>query len=336
MKKINFLLLAFVMLVALRPLGAMAQDRGISGDANGDGKVNITDVTTIINYLLSGDGSAIDLSAADVDGNGTVKITDVTELINILLGNAEPTHPDTMTFTVNGVSVTMVYVAPGTFMMGSTEDNDSQEAKPAHQVTLTKGFYISQTEVTQEFYTAVVGYYNGAYISPQNPATYETVSSLQNFFGWLSYYVSQGQMTMRLPTEAEWEFAARGGNLSRGYRYAGSDDIDEVAWYRGNSGDTMHPVAQKSPNELGLYDMSGNAYEWVQDYPTGIFQEYYSAEPQVDPLIDANSPYAYIYNDQHIIRGGAFGYFPEKCTVTSRGVAARNAVTGFRIVYQPE
>ena len=328
MKKINFLLSAFAVLVALLPLGAMAQDRGILGDANGDGKVNITDVTTIINYLLSGDGSAIDLSAADVDGNGTVKITDVTELINILLGNAEPTHPDTKTFTYNGVTFTMSYVAPGTFTMGATPEQGSDaenREKPAHQVTLTRGFYISQTEVTFGLLEAVMGTNVMPATGPSDyPAMMISDSMAKSFCNVLGSYLG---LDLDLPTEAEWEYAARGGHKSLGYKYSGSDNIDEVAWYKSNSGGTYHPVAQKKPNELDLYDMSGNVNEWCRDR-IELFYNPYPSEPQVDPCNNS------AYGNTCMVRGGTKEDVATRCRVSARYEAqSLNMLTGFRFIF---
>ena len=326
MKKINFLLSALSLLIAMLPLVSWTQYRGIRGDANGDGKVNITDVTSIINYLLSGDGSAIDLSAADVDGNGTVKINDVTELINILLGNEEPTYADTKTFTVNGVSFTMVYVAPGTFMMGAS-DKDGNEATeyefPAHQVTLTKGFYISQTEVTYGLWEAVMGTTALPFSGPSDyPAVMMSDLKADFFCRALRFLGPE----FSLPTEAEWEYAARGGHKSEGYKYSGSDDVNEVAWYNGNSGGTYHPVGQKKPNELGLYDMSGNVNEWCRDC-IQLFYNPYPSEPQVDPC--NNRP-----GNTCMVRGGTKEDVATRCRVSARYEAqSLNMLTGFRFIF---
>ena len=284
-------------------------------------------MTAVINYLLSGDDSAIDLSAADVDGNGVVKISDVTALIDILLGNADPIHPDTMTFTYNGVTFTMSYVAPGTFTMGATAEQGSDaenNEKPAHQVTLTRGFYISQTEVTFGLLEAVMGTNVMPATGPSDyPAMMISNPMAKSFCNILGSYIG---LDLELPTEAEWEYAARGGHKSMGYKYSGSDNIDEVAWYKSNSGGDYHPVAQKKPNELGLYDMSGNVNEWCRDC-IQLFYNPYPSEPQVDPC--NNRP-----GNTCMVRGGTKEDVATRCRVSARYEAqSLNMLTGFRFIY---
>lgn len=154
----------------------------------------------------------------------------------------------------NGVKITippdMVYVAGGTFQMGSNSDDDDE--KPVHTVTVSS-FYMDKTEVTQAEYRKVMGI-NPSSLSGCDDCPVEQV----NWYDANEYAKKVGK---RLPTEAEWEYAARGGNKSKGYTYSGSNSISSVGWYGDNSGYKTHPVAQKQPNELGLYDMSGNVYE---------------------------------------------------------------------------
>lgn len=262
------------------------------GDVNSDGAVDINDVTKLINYVLTGDATGVDRAAADVDYSTHVDINDVTALINYILSGAWPTP----TFTVGGVTFKMIPVSGGTFMMGARDGEPSAGSyeKPLHQVTLSS-FSIGETEVTQALWLAVMGS-NPSYFTGDLNRPVEKVSwgDCQTFITKLN------QMTggnFRLPTEAEWEFAARGGNQSVGYIYAGSDTPDDVAWYSDNSGSTTHPVAQKQANELGLYDMSGNVSEWCSDW---YDSDYYSVSPSVNPT-GPESGY------QRVSRGGNHG-----------------------------
>ena len=183
------------------------------------------------------------------------------------------------TFEVNGIEFNMMRVEGGTFMMGAMEGDTRANAneKPAHEVTLTYDYYIGQTEVTQGLWKAVMG-------SDNNPSTMKGDDLPVNNVLWedaQEFVYKLSQMTglsFDLPTEAEWQFAARGGNRSKGYLYAGSDNADDVAWYSSNSGGVTHTVVTKQPNELGIYDMSGNVFEWCSDWLAP-----YSAEAQVDP-----------------------------------------------------
>ena len=202
---------------------------GIRGDVNNDDNVSISDVTSLIDYLLSGDASSINLISADVNHDSNVSISDVTALIDYLLSGEWPTGP-VQTFTVNGVDFVMIPVEGGTFMMGATAEQGSDASsreKPVHQVTLTS-YSIGQTEVTQELWTAVMGsnpsYFNGSHL----PVEQVSWDDCQVFIATLNEMTNQN---FRLPTEAEWEFAARGGNGSLGYKYSGSNDLSIVAWY---------------------------------------------------------------------------------------------------------
>ena len=175
-----------------------------------------------------------------------------------------PDTPNVRTYTVNGVSFDMVKVQGGTFNMGATReqgsDADSDE-KPAHSVTLSS-YYIGQTEVTQALWKAVMGSNPSHFKGDNLPVEEVSWDDCQEFVRKLNQLTGKN---FRLPTEAEWEYAARGGGKSRGYKYSGSNTLGDVAWYEDNSGSTTHPVATKQANELGLYDMSGNVDEWCQD-----------------------------------------------------------------------
>ena len=203
------------------------------------------------------------------------------------------------TITVNGVSFEMVYVEGGSFDMGSdTEYNE----KPVHSVTLSD-YYIGKCEVTQELWEAVMGSNPSNFRGAQNPVESVSWNDCQNFIKKLNSLTGR---TFRLPTEAEWEYAARGGKKSSHYKYSGSDNIDDVAWYDDNSGDKTRPVGTKSPNELGIYDMSGNVYEWCSDW-----WGYYSAGAQTNPQGPSSS-------SGRVLRGGTWDGYAGLCRVLSR------------------
>ncbi len=196
----------------------------------------------------------------------------------------------TETFTVNAVQFKMVRVEGGTFQMGGTSEQGSDaydNEYPVHSVTLSD-YYIGQTEVTQELWEAVMGS-NPSYFKGNNQCPVEDVSwdDCQEFIKKLNRLTGKN---FRLPTEAEWEYAARGGNKSKGYKYSGSNDADAVAWYK----DKTHPVATKQANELGLYDMSGNVFEWCQDW----YGDYMS-HSQINPK-GANT------GSSRVLRGGSW------------------------------
>ncbi len=200
----------------------------------------------------------------------------------------------------------MVKVAGGTFTMGasaSDSEADSDE-KPAHRVTLS-GYYIGKYEVTQKQWVEIMGS-NPSYFKGDNlPVEKVSWDDIQEFLRKLN---AKTGMSFRLPTEAEWEFAAHGGNSSRGYKYSGSDNIDSVAWYYDNSGNKTHPVGTKSPNELGIYDMSGNVCEWCQDW---FDANYYSNSPLSNPKGPSSGAY-------RVLRGGSWNINARYCRVSFR------------------
>jgi len=221
--------------------------------------------------------------------------------------DSQSLEPSNKTFTVNGVSFTMVYVEGGTFTMGATSEQGSEahdSEKPAHSVTLSS-YMIGQTEVTQALWQAVMGN-NPSNFKGDSRRPVEKVSwkNCQKFLRKLNSITGQN---FRLPTEAEWEFAARGGTKSLGYKYSGSNNIDDVAWYTYNSGRTTHPVGTKAANELGIYDMSGNVYEWCSDWYGS-----YSSSSQTNPQGSSSDSY-------RVLRGGGWCDDARHCRVALRG-----------------
>lgn len=292
----------------------------VEGDVNGDGNVTAADVTALYDFLLNNDTD--NLIIGDINGDGNITAADITAVYDILLGgtSTDPHPLITTEYTVNGVSFKMVKVDGGTFMMGA-KYNDTEalsSEKPAHQVTLTNSYYIGQTEVTQELWEAVMGnnpsFFNGDNYGTNLQRPVENISwdECQLFIAKLNEMTGND---FRLPTEAEWEFAARGGNNSRGYIFSGSDNIDDVGWYNMNTshvfqgeGYGTQPVATKSPNELGIYDMSGNVMEWCQDY---YHYDYYSISPSINPTGPASG-------DIHVCRNGCWYQDAWFCRVTYR------------------
>ena len=237
---------------------------------------------------------------------------------------------DILTFTVNGVTFNMVKVAGGTFTMGATKEHeyfDADDARPAHQVTLTD-YYIGQTEVTQALWETVMGNNPSNFKGENLPVENVYWDDCQAFIEKLNRLLSNelGGKRFTLPTEAQWEFAARGGNKSKRYKYAGSNNLDDVAWYGDNSGEQKHPVAQKQPNELGLYDMSGNVWEWCQD-----LYGRYSLNAQTDPQGPKDGA-------KRVLRGGSWYFYAKGCRVSYRGSYTpgdRYSLLGLRLCLIP-
>ena len=236
-----------------------------------------------------------------------------------------------------GLNMKMVYVEGGQFQMGATSEQSGEaygDESPVHHVQL-ESFYIAECEVTQAQWQKIMG--TTVYqqrdkagtsnsmrgVGDDHPIYYVNWEEAQMFCRELSALTGK---TYLLPTEAQWEYAARGGKNSRKYKYSGSYAIDAVAWYTSNSGDATHPVKQKRANELGLYDMSGNVWEWCSDW----YGSY--------PSSMQNNPTGASSGQNRVLRGGSWGYDARDCRVSRRDddtPSGRNGHGGFRVVCLP-
>lgn len=229
-----------------------------------------------------------------------------------------------ITYTINGVSFKMIRVDGGAFQMGATSEQgistEITNEKPVHSVTLST-YYICETEVTQGLWYAIMGQkpssdkeWMGWGLGSDYPAYYISWDMAQEFISKLNDVTGR---KFRLPTEAEWEFAARGGTKSKGYKYAGSNTIGDVAWYEVNPAEQTHPVATKKANELGLYDMSGNVREWCSDWYDYF---YYKDSPVSNPTGPSTG-------ESRVMRGGSIGEDEDACRVSCRGSRAPTSDT---------
>ncbi len=237
-----------------------------------------------------------------------------------------------------GLNMKMVYVEGGTFQMGATSEQGGDaegDETPVHTVTLDS-YYIAECEVTQAQWQKIMGTTlseqkskagaSSTYgVGDNYPMYYVSWEEAQDFCRELSRITGK---KYRLPTEAQWEYAARGGKHNSGAKYSGRSSIATVAWYTENSGSTTHAVKQKTPNELGLYDMSGNVWEWCNDWYSS---SYYSSSPQ-------NNPTGPSSGSDRVLRGGSWGSAASKCRVSYRGnntPSSRSNDYGFRVVCLP-
>ena len=237
-------------------------------------------------------------------------------------------------FTVNGVRFIVQYVKGGTFMMGATPEQEKSAynvEKPAHEVTLND-FYIGKYEVTQDLWIAVMG---------EDPEIIRAWNRYGRGDNYPAYMVSWDDCKVfieklnkitgakfRLPTEAEWEYAARGGVKSKKYKFSGSNNVNDVAWYnRTIVGYGPMPVGMKLPNELGIYDMSGNVWEWCEDW-FGKYSEEHQKNPKGKPS-----------GVNHVLRGGSWSRSSRLSRISNRGynrADARYNYNGFRLVVEPK
>ena len=226
------------------------------------------------------------------------------------------------TYTVNGVSFTMKYVEGGTFQMGATPEqgNDAyNDEKTVHSVTVSD-FCMGETEVTQALWVAVMGSNPSSFKGDNLPVESVSWDDCQEFIRKLNVLTGK---KFRMPTEAEWEYAARGGNRSNGYKYSGSNSISDVAWY-GSGKDNTHPVKTKKANELGLYDMTGNVCEWCSDWYGS-----YNSSAQTNPTGPSSG-------SKRVSRGGSWNNaYARSCRTSSRFYGnpdRRISYGGFRLV----
>ena len=246
-------------------------------------------------------------------------------LIAAVSGWSQDTLPAPTSYRVNKVSFNMVRVEKGSFWMGAQHidtaefnyDRFSQNDElPVHHVTIREDFYIGQTEVTQKLWKAVMGYNPSRKKCPKRPVTNVSYYEIEEFLHRLD---SLTGMQFRLPTEEEWEYAARGGQHSKGYVYSGSNEVERVAWFNGNAR-TLKKVKKRSPNELGIYDMSGNVWEWCSTK-----YHYYDKERNATLGRDG---------EMYCIRGGSWQLPKTSSRVAWRGKRLpdlQNSFGGFRL-----
>lgn len=251
----------------------------------------------VIAGLKNGSEYVFTLKTADVAGNMSAGI--VSDGFTPEATVVTPPSGASADYTINGVRFTMIYVEGGTFTMGSDAEAalpGTQRANQAHehQVTLSS-YWIGETEVTIALWNAVMGSGGGSNTTPIASITRNQSVEFARRLNDIAH--NQGlipdDMNFQIPTEAQWEFAAKGGNKSKGYTYSGSNKLSQVGWTSNDGG--IHAVKQKQPNELGIYDMNGNVYEWVYDMAAP-----YTTQPQTDPCNTSGS--------QYIKRGGSFYY----------------------------
>ena len=247
--------------------------------------------------------------------SGSLTSTASTSGTNVLSSSSSSPSGNTITIPVkNGISIEMVKVEAGSFNMGATPEMQApyEVEKPVHRVTLTNNYYIGKYEVTQALWQAVMGSNPSYFKGDDLPVEQVSWNDCQDFISKLNAMTGK---RFRLPSEAEWEYAARGGKKSRGYQYSGSNTLGDVAWYEGNSGSKTHAVGTKQPNELGIYDMTGNVYEWCQDWYGSS-----SSSPQTNPI-------GAVSGSSRVDRGGSWFFTAKHCRSSYRF----NLTPGYRL-----
>ena len=239
----------------------------------------------------------------DVNDDGVVDMSDATTLIDHVLNGVN--NGSSHIFIAHNVMIEMVRVEGGTFTMGATAEQASDafsDELPTHKVTLSP-FWIGKYEVSQTLWLAVMGENPSVNTGINLPVDNVTWNECQTFITKLNELTGKN---FRLLTEAEWEYAARGGNKSKGYKYSGSNNLGDVAWYIDNSNNTSHAMGTKAPNELGIYDMTGNVMEWVSDWKGS-----YSSGAQTNPTGPDSGTY-------RVNRGGSYGNVERLSRITNR------------------
>lgn len=239
----------------------------------------------------------------DVNDDGVVDLSDATTLIDHVLNGVN--NGSSHIFIAHNVMIEMVRVEGGTFTMGATAEQASDafsDELPTHKVTLSP-FLIGKYEVSQTLWLAVMGENPSVNTGINLPVDNVTWNECQTFITKLNELTGKN---FRLLTEAEWEYAARGGNKSKGYKYSGSNNLGDVAWYIDNSNNTSHAMGTKAPNELGIYDMTGNVMEWVSDWKGS-----YSSGAQTNPSGPDSGTY-------RVNRGGSYGNVERLSRITNR------------------
>ena len=219
----------------------------------------------------------------------------------------------------NGID--MVWVEPGCFRMGSDKGDDDE--KPVHRVCLSQGYYMGKYEVTQAQWEKVMGHNPSSFKGKNHPVEKVSWDDVQEFIAKLN---TQSGLHYRLPTEAEWEYACRSGGKDQ--KYCGGNELDSLAWYRKNSNGKTHSVGSKQANDLGIYDMSGNVWEWVSDW---YGKDYYRHSPTNDPKGPATGR-------NRVNRGGSWNlnaYYLRSANRNFYSPDYRDYNLGFRLVRQP-
>ena len=249
--------------------------------------------------------------------------------ISTKLSNPDRIIVDGERYLAEPIEIEMVFVQGGTFLMGCTEEQGSDchtSETPVHEATVSS-FYIGKYVITQAQWKAIMGDNPSHFKGDSLPVEQVSWNDAQKFLRRLNTATGK---EYRLPTEAEWEYACRGGLQSGHYKYSGSNNLDDVAWYEENSDSITHPVGKKMPNELGIYDMSGNVWEWC--YERALLYPGHWKYNFLSSLSERT------YNHRRF-RGGSFKNPSERCRVFTRAgmePETRNMRIGFRVVLSSE